>query len=362
MQSITDEDSKRITALRFLLIVFVVFIHNNLNADDAVNYYHLAFDEPVVITWLKYLVCSELGGAAVPLFFLFAGYLQFCKQERYPVLLKKRAKSLLAPYVAWTLLGVLAFFVGQSVPPLAPFFQNENNIVRNWNAADWLGLFWVHNTDSSLYTPLVYQLWFMRDLMVLVVISPLLQWLARKAPFAVAVAITLCFLDGMPLGFGTALFFYMAGWYCAERRVSFFALADKITWLEYVLLLAFVLAVHCAVPDAVPLHGLGTVISCLFFLRLSGAIAAHGWLFAKARYLAGYSFFLYAIHAPFIVNFLNKVSYRVIPLHGAWCLVQFVVPCVLCVVIGTGIGIGLKRLLPPVFALLNGSRKPNSLA
>lgn len=107
--SISEEDSKRITAIRFLLIVFVIFIHNNLNADDAI-YYHLNFSEPAVITWIKYLICSLFGGATVPLFFLFAGFLQFSKDDSYPILLKKRAKNLLVPYVLWTLLGVLAFF------------------------------------------------------------------------------------------------------------------------------------------------------------------------------------------------------------------------------------------------------------
>ena len=255
MRSLTEEDSKRITSLRFLLIVFVVFKHNNLSADDAINYYHLAFNEPAVITWFKFLVTEVLGGAAVPLFFLFAGYLQFCKQDSYPVLLKKRAKSLLVPYVAWTVITVALFFIAQSVPQLSAFFQNENNIVRNWNFTDWISLFWVHN---EVY-PLVYQFWFLRNLIVLVLFSPILVLLARKLPFLVIVGISLCFL--------------------------------------------------------------------------------------------------YAIHTPFLGTSLNKLSFQIIPLHGAWCLVQFIVPHVLCIAIGTGIGIALKKILPPVFAILNGSRK-----
>ena len=77
---VSQETSMRITSLRFFLAIFVVFIHNNLDADKAINYYHLDFVEPVVITWIKMLVCSVLGGAAVPLFFMFAGYLQFRKK------------------------------------------------------------------------------------------------------------------------------------------------------------------------------------------------------------------------------------------------------------------------------------------
>lgn len=353
MRSLTEEDSKRITSLRFLLIVFVVFIHNNLNADDAINYYHLAFNEPAVITWFKFLVTSVLGGAAVPLFFLFAGYLQFCKQDSYPVLLKKRAKSLLVPYVAWTVITVALFFIAQSVPQLSAFFQNENNIVRNWNFTDWISLFWVHN---EVY-PLVYQFWFLRNLIVLVLFSPILVLLARKMPFLVIVGISLCFLNGIPLGFGTALFFYMAGFFFAEYDISFFKIADKIKWVEFGILFLAILIFNIAFAEKIQFYGINTLISCFFFLKLSAIIVSKEKLFAVSHYLAGFSFFLYAIHAPFLGTSLNKLNWRIIPLHGAWCLVQFIVPCVLCIAIGTGIGIALKKILPPLFAILNGSRK-----
>ena len=356
MRNLTEEDSKRITALRFLLIIFVVFIHNNLRADEAINYYHLDFAEPVVITWFKMLVTSVLGGAAVPLFFLFSGYLQFCKQDSYSVLLKKRAKSLLVPYIAWTILTVLFYFIAQSIPQAAQFFQDENNIVRNWDFLDWLNLFWVHKNNGGDIYPLVYQFWFVRNLIVLIVFSPILNFLAKKMPFLVFVGITLCYLNGLPLGFGGAIFFYMAGWFFAEHKISFFKISDKIKWFEYAILLLLVLIANIAFSEKIKFHGIGTILSCLFFLKLSHTIVSKEKIYTIASYLAGFSFFLYAIHAPFLMACLNKISYRIIPLHGIGCLVQFVVPCVLCIAIGTGIGIFLKRFLPPIFKILNGSR------
>jgi len=354
MNIISEEDSKRITALRFLLIVFVVFIHNNLKADEAINYYHLDFLEPVAITWLKAIVTNVLGGAAVPLFFLFAGFLQFSKGDSYKMLLKKRAKSLLVPYIAWTLLNVLFYFIAQSIPQLSSFFQNENNIVRNWNFVDWLNLFWIHGNGHQM--PLVYQFWFVRDLISLIVLSPLLRFIAKKAPFLTLVAITLCYLNPIPMGFGTAIFFYMAGFFFAEYSISFFKIADKVNYFEYAILLAFTAAVNIVNLEDLSLHGLGTIFSCLFFLKLSLSIIKNEKLFALSKYLAGFSFFLYAIHTPFLGTSLNKISWRLIPLHGFGCLVQFIVPSLLCVVIGTAVGIALKKLCPPLYKIFNGSR------
>ena len=94
MLAISECESKRITSLRFLLIIFVVFIHN-IDKNEAINYYHLAFEEPAAITWFKTFVMGILGGAAVPIFFVFAAYLQFAKQDDYKSLIKNVQKAFL---------------------------------------------------------------------------------------------------------------------------------------------------------------------------------------------------------------------------------------------------------------------------
>lgn len=350
---ISQETSMRITSLRFLLAMFVVFIHNNLNADIAINYYHLDFIEPVVITWIKTLVCSVLGGAAVPLFFMFAGYLQFRKNDTYPVLLKKKAKSLLAPYVIWTLIGVAVFYIGQSIPQLSSFFQNEVNNVSKWRFIDWINIFWVH---LEVY-PLISQFWFVRNLIVLIIISSFLKKIATKFPLFMMIALILCYVNGLPLGFGTALFFYMCGFFFAEYDVDFFSLSDKISWIELICLLLLEIMITIGFNEKVKLFGLGTIISCIFFLKISSLIITKPKLYTCSKYLADFSFFLYAIHMPFLVTVLEKISFRVIPLHGIGCLIQFILPAVITIIIGTAIGIVLKRICLPLFALLNGGRK-----
>ena len=344
MPIISEETSMRITSLRFLLAMFVVFIHNNLDVDTAINYYHLDFVEPVVITYFKMLVCKVLGGAAVPLFFFFAGYLQFRKKDTYLVLLKKKSKSLLAPYVIWTIIAILFYFIGQSIPRLGSYFQNENNIVRNWKLLDWVNLFWAHRTDGGLRSPLVYQFWFVRNLIVLIILSPLLKYLGKRVPFIVIITTYLCYLNGLYIGLGTGLFFYMCGYFFVEYNIDFFSLSDSISWLEFTLLLLLEMIILIVFGERIKLFGLETIISCIFFLKLSAKIIAKPKLFSVSKYLASFSFFLYAIHAPFIIDSLTKISYRLIPLHGIGCLIQFVLPPFITIVLGTGIGIILKKI------------------
>lgn len=349
---ISMEDSLRITSLRFLLMIFIVFIHNNLKVDEAINYYHLAFEEPFIITCFKYIICNLFGNAAVPLFFLFAGYLQFSKNYSYPTLLYKKTKALLLPYILWTFINISIFFIAQSIPSLSPFFSNEANLVRNWKFIDWLGLFWTH---TEIY-PFVYQFWFLRNLLVLIFLSPILRFIAKKYPFSFFIIIFLCYINNLPLGFGKSLFYYMAGFYFAEYKFSFFSISDKIKYSEYAILLILSFVLIQFFPKSIITCGFETIISCFFFLKLSGSIIKIQKLYKLSEYLAGFSFFLYAIHTPSLGTTLNKISWRIIPLHGIGCLIQFVIPCLLTIIIGTGIGIFLKRICPSLFGILNGGR------
>ena len=346
---ISKSDSMRITSLRFLLAVIVVFIHNGVDADTAINYYNLDWNEPNHIIWLKFIICNFFGNACVPIFFLFAGFLQFQKDDEYSVLLKKRAKTIVTPFVLWTLLNVLLIFIAQQIPSFSSLFYGNSNIVKNWTIADWINLFWTHINASY---PLIGPFWFLRDLILLIIISPVLKFFARKMPFVSGIIIILCYFKGLPLGFGTALFFYMSGFYFSEYKVSFFSIADKITWLEYILLMILFIIITKIFSVFI---NFGTIICCLFFFKLSGLIIKNNKLYIITEYLANFSFFLYAIHTP-LIEIPRRMCFYLIPLHGEWYLFQFLIPCFLTIVVGTGFGILLKRLCPMLFRFLNGGR------
>ena len=77
----------------------------------------------------------------------------------------------------------------------------------------------------------------------------------------------------------------------------------------------------------------------------------------QIKILAEYSFFLYAVHTPFLGTSINKISQQIIPLHGILCLVQFLLASFLTIVFGTIFGILLNKICSPAFRLLNGGRK-----
>ena len=81
VEIIPKETSMRITSLRFLLAIFVVFIHNNFTVEYIAQLVEhgaeeIYFKPNIVSEWIQLVITQGITQCAVPLFFLFAAYLQ----------------------------------------------------------------------------------------------------------------------------------------------------------------------------------------------------------------------------------------------------------------------------------------------
>jgi fucose 4-O-acetylase-like acetyltransferase len=160
--------SKRINSLRFLLIVFVVFIHNNpteVNFAGGTEIYTI----PGYVNIIRELLFNIIASIAVPLFFLISGFLLYVKETKFVIVLQKKIQTILLPYIIWHILTIAFFFVAQSFSFTKPYFVTL--IVRNFNVLDWIGVF-IGKTGifAERGMPLVYQFWFLRDLFILDII------------------------------------------------------------------------------------------------------------------------------------------------------------------------------------------------
>lgn len=360
--AIPNSVSKRITSLRWLLIVFVVFIHNNFSKENA-DYYNIAFSQPARVFWLKSFISNSISCSAVPLFFMFSAYLQFSKQDKYPMLLKKKIQSLLIPYIIWTLLYICAFFTAQSLPWTKEFFINPQNYIRNWTLINWIGAF-VGKTFREDGFPLVYQFWFIRDLMILCIISPFLHFLSKHFPigtFLLIASMTICEIK-IFLAETSALFFFICGMYWALYKIPLFETIDKIKWTEILPLWIFATILDISFSEKfVATSFLKTIFACIIIIKLSERLISSEKLYKKLEYLSGISFFLYAFHEPFFLTSLKKISYKIIPMHGIWTLFQYLIPTLLCIFIGTLTGVLLRRFIPKLFSILTGNRNKANL-
>ena len=124
----TNKDStlsQVITALRFPLIVLVLFVHSNFKGvsfawDNALK---ASFSLPIGNINLSLGTSSTLYRSLAPLanpfFFFISGLLFFhCRQFTRKVYINKirhRLQSLLIPYILWNLLFLLIIAIGSSL-------------------------------------------------------------------------------------------------------------------------------------------------------------------------------------------------------------------------------------------------------
>lgn len=115
---IDTETSRRITSLRFLLAVLVVFIHNNFTPENiaksaAEGGAPVVFNENFLGIWIQRIISGGISSCAVPLFFMFAAFLCARKNDSYKTMIKKKSWSLALPYALWLFIYFLYFCVGK---------------------------------------------------------------------------------------------------------------------------------------------------------------------------------------------------------------------------------------------------------
>lgn len=165
---------------------------------------------------------------------MFASYLQFMKGDSYGVLLKKKAKSLLVPYFLWPLLNI-GIYVGFKLLVQAVFpamIERKNWFpMSEWGVKGWLHAFFGYENmaEGNTFGGYVGQLWFVRDLFILILISPVLRLAVRKFPVCALVAVSFFyFSDTRPfIVAAQALFFYYNGTLLGGIRIRPFCLCGQ---------------------------------------------------------------------------------------------------------------------------------------
>lgn len=153
---------------------------------------------------------------AVPLFFVFSGYLFFYKNRSftsgtYFMKLKKRVRSLLVPYLFWITLLALYYVI------LDRFVLEEPLYLTSVD-----GLYSIFYNFNKTGYPISIQFWYIRDLMVTILLSPIIYWLIKKCHIYFVIVLSVLWItNNWPLITGlniTALFFFSLGAYFSICR------------------------------------------------------------------------------------------------------------------------------------------------
>ena len=357
--------SKTISYLRFPLIVGVVFIHNQMEEIDIqgnkVNY-----DAWPWLTHIMDFFSSVLPTISVPLFFFISGFLFFYKVDFdkavYKEKLKTRNKTLLVPYLIWNFVGFLLFLVKMH-PAFCHFFPLLT--IYRVDILTFLNCFWITNIPTEYgfdYAPINYPMWFVRDLLFLVVATPVIHLLIKRMNLLYILVSGFLWFWGLGRYVGfleqshQSIFFFPLGAYFSINRFNFVELAHRAKWSPYAYI---VLAIGDTLSKGQPynywFHNGGILVGMITVVYIASVLVGNEKVKAS-KFLSDASFFVFAIHGLFISKFMKTIVMTIHPQSPYQVLfIYFLVP-ITTILICLGLYKLLNRYMPSVAKIITGSR------
>lgn len=359
--------SKTIAFLRFPLIVGVVLIHSTMSEViiGGVKMADVA-DYPFV-DYFIYLFSQIFSRIAVPLFFFISGFLFFYNvdafgSQTYLQKMKKRARTILVPYLCWNLLIVILYIFASIF--MHGLFSGNGKPISDYSWSDWLWTFWntqkINPTAAEGY-PINYPFWFIRDLMVVMLFSPVVYLLVKKLKSYAVLLLGCLWLTGFWVdwvGFSiTAFFFFAAGAYFSIHKKNFVKpLKSRLVGLTLIYAAFAVFELCFRELDWIGyVHNVGILFGMAFAINLTAHFLEKGSWRVNA-FLSESSFFVYAYHAMPLA-FVFKLVFKLIqPQSGGTLWLLYILCPAFTILIGLGLYYMLKRYVPQFTAIITGGR------
>ncbi|MBQ3635519.1 MAG: acyltransferase family protein [Bacteroidales bacterium] len=302
--------SASIDTLRVVCAVFVVMLHT-IGGQLPASFSSLSPVDGLLLLRHLFRGPGALLHAAVPTFFLLSGLLFFRRLEVwdssvYRSKLLSRFRSLLVPYLLWNVLFFIfslpQWLQSGECSSVLDAFTSCGGLRLFWDSSvsDVARLSWFGTPAPHFNTPLLGPLWFIRDLMVLVLLAPVILFALRRLGIYFLFLVAFAHFSGLwPDVHGlcsSALFYFSLGaWFTVSRRPVFESFY-RFRWLFWSLapLLMFSVPVfHASLPYGVEELSVFFCVSSLLCLVFY-FVDSRG--FSPAAFFVRSTFFVYVSH------------------------------------------------------------------
>ena len=378
------EFSQSLDLLRFPLALMVVVVHVfSWRSNIETGWDHL--DTFRMVNYARCIIKATLADTRVPLYFFMAGYFFFkistFSTKVYIRKLRNRVHSLLIPYILWIVIAIVIVVI--TFTPQISLIHNDRDLHNlNISISSILNCFW--NYDGSLIGksvtnygyPLVTPLWFVRDLMIVVVTTPLLYICLKHVGKLLLVALGLLWYlypnssNMFAHGLTVAYFFFSLGGYICIEKVNIILFFRKQKYLLYVIYISCSVYLFMHLLPYIDSHYSGgqsftgvagciyklmTPIGILCFLSVADQIVMSK-IIKPSKFLAKISFFIYAGHALIQRYFMEILWKFLSPNNNLQTLGFYILSFLLLVAMIIVTYIAMQKVCPRFLRLLSGGR------
>lgn len=329
-----------INAVKCLLLIGVVAIHCN-----TIIFANTATESTIEIyNLIRYPLTY-----CVPLFFIISGFLFFRNIESFNAAIyrnkmKSRIITLLIPYLLWnTAAGIIRFLKAKYLG-----FEGDGIYVNGeFSLIGFLSGYW----DTGTIYPMLFNLWFIRNLIIFQILAPIFYFIGRNKYFTLSILIiAICNIDlygGEYFLFGSFLGIHKYNFTTNSRH-------------SLVLFIAFTVVSFVLTHIPIPIFTFQPILHCicsLFIIPVTLLLLKKSPKMANLVNICSPAFFfIYAIHGMYstvIVEFCISI----VPINNILgLLASSFASLIINILLSTIFFITLKKLCPNLLQILTGSR------
>lgn len=331
--------SDKLTVLSTVLIIMVVYVHSSYSEAEQYTVAKIIQD-----------YTSRLCGIANCLFFCISGYLfarDITSYKDILIKIKKRVRTLLIPYVLWNIIFVLWYIVLESIPGVNGFCNGSGTLDK------YVSQSIIESMNDLFVSPAAFQLWFLRDLLIMMIFTPVFWWLSKNIGW-----LALLIAGISTLVYPWLLYFWVGIFLSTKKidiydywRPTWFVIFCALVFSGYAVCMEVGMKNFSIIGSLVDLIGLYAVWTLYDILTNREQIAGKGlW-----KYISGYSFFIYCFHEP-TFNIVKKLAIAVFGVHEFSLIFFYYLNPWIMVFIAIYVAKTLQHIMPLVYNTLMGGR------
>lgn len=336
--------SDKFRVMSFILMIMVVILHANvMNLSTGISHNIQAF------------ITEGITRVAVPSFFFISGFLLMFNYDKNNKLffinkIISRVKTLFVPWIIWSILGLVVIYVIQEFDIISYSLSRQ----VQFGIKDILSEIFVQPTIS-------FQLWFVRDLFVLVLLSPIIFLIIKylRCGWMLGCFILVCF-NIWRIGFleVDGLIFFGCGMYVSLYHKEWM----EYRWNNNLLLLLFVGFLFIIASIILTQYYRSNPLRIINIIL--GAITIWGCydlgrFDIKSKYvnlILSLSFFIFLFHEP-LLGVVKNLLMCILPMQGNLLFnITYILSTIITIAISIIVGMFAKLRLPAIYKVLNGGR------
>ena len=283
MDKFQNCQSEIFSQIRLPLIVLVTYAHSYGGVAEGYSVLGSGWDSYEV---LKIMVSQTLVKVAMPTFFLMSGYLFFANVEQfnkeiYWQKIRRRIKTLLLSYIVWNLLMAVK--------------------LKEFS----LSIFWM---------PANMPLWFLRDLMIVSLLTPIIYIGVKKLRWWIFVILMPVYFTGIwtiqPGLNPYAICFFTIGAYLSIKKINLVEVCLKLEKTTYLLSVLLALAMILTYPTIAY-----SILMLCFRVVSVVAVFCMAYRFLSqttkriSKTVCDASYFIYLAHYVFFFSFIDTTFF-----------------------------------------------------